>query len=250
MKTITTLWAWGALLVAPLSAGHAAAVTLAPQYTGSFGSGSGAAAAFYQIDSAWHGSTVLWDEASGSYGSGVPIGTLPWGTGLWGRADFDIVVCDLTMPGLPGKELLKRLVAAHPDLPVLILSMYPEEQYALRALRAGAAGYLSKDAAPDLLLTALRKVASGGRFVTPAIAEQLAARVGATGPEYPHESLSDREFQVLRLIASGKPVSVIAEELSLSVKTVSTYRARVLTKLSLRTNADLTRYALDNGLAD
>jgi len=162
--------------------------------------------------------------------------------------EWDVVVMDLSMPEGSGLETLAQIRSVRPGLPVLILSMYPEEQFALRALRAGAAGYLCKDAAPDDLLAAIRKVASGGTFVTPCTAERLAARLSEGGQ--PHEALSDREFQVLRLLASGKTVSEIAHTLALSVKTISTYRTRLLDKMNLKTNAELTRYALENNLVD
>ena len=163
---------------------------------------------------------------------------------------FDVVLLDLTMPGTSGLEVLAHLRAEHPRLPVLVLSMHAEDQYAVRVLRAGAAGYLNKESAPERLVEAIRRVAAGGRYVSPETAERLldAVTIGSQGPE--HEALSDREFQVMRLLAGGLAVGEIAERLSLSVKTVSTYRTRVLEKLHMRTNADLTRYALANGLIE
>lgn len=163
---------------------------------------------------------------------------------------FDVVLLDLTMPGTSGLEVLAHLRAEHPRLPVLVLSMHAEDQYAVRVLRAGAAGYLNKESAPERLVEAIRRVAAGGRYVSPETAERLldAVTIGSQGPE--HEALSDREFQVMRLLAGGLAVGEIADRLSLSVKTVSTYRTRVLEKLHMRTNADLTRYALANGLIE
>ncbi len=163
---------------------------------------------------------------------------------------WDVVIMDLSMPEGSGLETLAQLRAISPGLPVLILSMYPEDQYAIRVLKTGAAGYLSKDAAPDSLVDAIRKVASGGKYVSPAVAERLAAEIGSGIKRLPHEDLSDREFQVLRLIASGKTVSEIADKLSLSVKTISTYRARLLEKMNMKSNAELTRYAILNHLVE
>jgi DNA-binding NarL/FixJ family response regulator len=133
---------------------------------------------------------------------------------------------------------------------VLVLSVHPEDQYALRVLRAGAFGYLTKDSAPDELVNAIRKVVSGGRYVSELMAERLALEIGADTSKLPHETLSDREFQVLRLMATGKPVTAIAEELNLSPKTISTYRARVLAKMNLETTAELIHYAVQHHLVD
>jgi len=160
---------------------------------------------------------------------------------------WDIVVLDISMPGRSGLEVLRELKQTRPRLPVLILTTHPEEQYAVRVLKAGAAGYMTKESAPEHLVEAIRKVTAGGRYITPTLADLLVTQItGAEKP--PHESLSDREFQVLRLIASGKTVGQIAEELSLSSNTVSTYRARVLEKMGMKTNAELTHYAISNGL--
>jgi DNA-binding NarL/FixJ family response regulator len=161
---------------------------------------------------------------------------------------WDVIVLDLAMPGRSGIELLVEIKHRHPKLPVLIMSLHGEEQFAVRALKAGAAGYLSKAAAPENLVSAVTKVARGGRYVTEALAERLAGSVGGAGAEMPHELLSNREFEVLRGIASGKTVSEIAAGMSLSVKTVSTYRARLLEKMQMSTNAELTRYAIENHL--
>ena len=163
---------------------------------------------------------------------------------------WDIVILDITMPGRSGLDLLRDLQQLRPELPVLILSMHPENQYAKRVLRAGAAGYMNKETAPKELAMAVRKVLAGGRYVSAGLAEKLAADLSADDGRLPHERLSDREFEVLRMIASGKTVSQIAEDLCLSVTTVSTHRARILEKMGLANNAGLVRYAMLNGLID
>jgi two-component system invasion response regulator UvrY len=161
---------------------------------------------------------------------------------------LDVLVLDLTMPGRSGIDLLAEIKHRYPKLPVLIMSLHGEEQFAVRALRAGASGYLTKTAAPELLVVAVGKLARGGRYVSEALAERLAADVGHNTGAPPHERLSDREFEVMRGLASGKSVSEIAEVMHLSVKTVSTYRSRLLEKMGMDTNADVTRYAIQNGL--
>ena len=163
---------------------------------------------------------------------------------------WDAAVLDITMPGRSGLELLKQLKQEIADLPVLVLSVHPPEQYAVRILRAGASGYLTKESAPDELLTAVRRIVRGGRYLTPSVGETLVAGLGRPEGELPHQGLSDREFEVLRLLASGNRVSEIAAELNLSVKTVSTYRTRILQKLNLRTTAQIMRYAVTHGLMD
>jgi DNA-binding NarL/FixJ family response regulator len=160
----------------------------------------------------------------------------------------DALVLDITMPGRNGLDVLKEVKRKRPTLPVLVLSMHPEDQFAIRILRAGAAGYITKESAPEELVGALRKVCSGGKYVSPQLAERLAVFIGDETTRPPHEKLSDREFEVLRMLALGKTVTEVAEELLLSVKTVSTYRSRVLEKMKMTSNADLTRYALQNGL--
>ena len=162
----------------------------------------------------------------------------------------DIVLMDITMPGRSGIEALQDIKREFPALPVLMLSIHPEDQYALRALKAGASGYLTKESAPDELMKAITKAVAGGRYVTETLAERLAMDVGGNAGREPHELLSDREYEVLRHIGRGKPVSLIAEEMSLSVKTVSTYRSRILEKLALEHTADLIRYALEHKLVD
>lgn len=164
--------------------------------------------------------------------------------------DYDVAILDIAMPDGGGLEILKQLRSLKPVLQVLILSMYPEKQYAVRALRAGAAGYLTKESAPDELVAAIRCLARGGKYITRALGEMLAAELGSgTRPE-PHTALSDREYQVMRGLAAGQTVSEIASELSLSVKTISTYRARILEKLGLETTAEIIRYALERGLVE
>jgi two-component system, NarL family, invasion response regulator UvrY len=163
---------------------------------------------------------------------------------------WDVVVLDISMPDRSGLDVLKQLRSERPKLPVLVLSMHSEDQYAVRVLKAGASGYLTKDSAPDELVKAIRKVVSGGRYVSSFLAEKLAFEIGTDSSRLPHETLSDREFQVLRLIAAGKSVTEIAAELYLSVKTVSTYRARMLEKMNLTTNAELIHYAMQNHLID
>ncbi len=166
---------------------------------------------------------------------------------LVNKKDFDVVVLDLSMPGKDGLEVLKDLKAIKPSLPVLILSMHPEEQVALRTFKSGAAGYLNKESAPGELVNAIRKIHSGGKYVSPALAEKLVANLDKKEEE-PHESLSDREFQVFRLIASGMDVDEIAEELFVSVKTVRTYRDRILEKLQLKNNVEIAHYAIKHKL--
>ena len=164
------------------------------------------------------------------------------------ESDWDAVVLDIGLPGRGGIEILKDIKRARPHLPVLILSMHPEDQYAIRSVRAGAAGYLTKDAATEKLLEAIRKITAGGRFISDDLAERLAMELSLDVTAPPHESLSDREFEVLRLIASGLSVGDIADRLSLSVKTVSTYRARILEKMRMKNNAELMQYVLTNHL--
>ena len=164
--------------------------------------------------------------------------------------DYDVVVLDITMPGRNGIDVLRQLRTERPSLPILILSMHPEEQYALRALKAGASGYLTKESAPDELVTAIRKVSSGGKYISTSLAEKLAFELGAGREQEPHETLSDREYRVMCMIASGKTVMAIAEELMLSEKTISTYRSRILEKMNMKNNAELTYYAIKNHLVD
>src|SRR5712692_9928052 len=164
------------------------------------------------------------------------------------KQNWDILILDITMPGRSGLEVLKEVKHEHPQLPVLVLSIHPEDQFAIRTLKAGAAGYMTKENAPDELIKAIRKVLSGGKYVSPSLAEKLAAELATDGEKPPHEILSDREYQVMQMIASGKTVRVIAHELSLSVKTISTYRARILEKMKMKNNAELIHYVLSNHL--
>jgi two-component system invasion response regulator UvrY len=166
------------------------------------------------------------------------------------RRPWDLVILDITMPGRSGLDVLRDLKQLRPEMPVLILSVHPENQYAKRVLKSGAAGYMNKETAPKELVTAVRKVLSGGRYVSAALAEKLASDLGPKAARLPHERLSDREFEVMRMIASGKTISQIAEQLHLGVTTVSTHRARILEKMTMTNNAELIRYALHNRLID
>ena len=163
-------------------------------------------------------------------------------------AATDLVLLDVSMPGGLFIETLKELRTRHPTIRVLALSVHPEDEWAVRALRAGASGYLTKDHSPDQLLEAIRRVYRGGKYVSPTLAEQLAKQLDVGGQRPPHELLSDREFEVMRRLGSGLTVSQIAGELALSAKTVSTYRTRILEKMAVATNADLVRYAARYGL--
>ena len=164
--------------------------------------------------------------------------------------DYDAVVLDISMPGKNGMEILKELKRERPGVPVLILSMHPEEQYALRALKAGASGYITKESAPEELIAALEKVLRGSKYVTTALAERLILDIGVGSEESLHEKLSDRELQVLCLLAEGKTINQIGQELCLSAKTISTYRSRIMQKMAMKTNAQLIRYAIKHGLVD
>jgi len=164
------------------------------------------------------------------------------------KQECDLVLLDLAMPGKDGIDTLKELKAIRPELPVLVLSVYPEEQYAVRLLRAGAAGYLTKESAPEDLVAAIRKVSRGGRYVSESLGEQLALLLGAGTDRPPHEALSDREFRVMLLLASGRTAGEVADALCLSVKTISTYRSRALRKMNMRNNAEFSFYAVKHGL--
>lgn len=164
--------------------------------------------------------------------------------------EFDVAVLDMTMPGRSGIELIKQVKEARPKLRVLVLTMHKEEQYAVRALRAGAAGYLTKESAADQLVAAIRRIAAGGAYVSPETAERLALGAGRASDAPPHTLLSDREFQVFQMIAKGTAVGEIAKQLSLSVKTVSTHKTRIMEKMGLANQAELIRYALEHKLLD
>jgi DNA-binding NarL/FixJ family response regulator len=163
---------------------------------------------------------------------------------------WDVVLLDIGMPGRGGIDVLKQLKSERPNLPVLVLSVYPEEQYAVRALRAGASGYLTKESAPEDLIAAIRKVAQGGKYVSASLAEKLASELGTDTERPIHEKLSDREYQVILMIAAGKTVKEIADELSLSVKTISTNRTRALDKMGMKNNAEIARYVAKHELID
>ena len=166
------------------------------------------------------------------------------------REPWSLVLLDISMPGKSGLDVLKQIKDEYPRLPVLMLSMYPEDQYAVRVMKSGASGYLTKESAPELLVTAIRKVANGGKYISPSLAESLACALNSDLDKPLHQTLSNREFEILRLLASGRTVSQIGEQLALSVKTISTYRARILEKLHMESNAELTHYAVKNHLVD
>jgi DNA-binding NarL/FixJ family response regulator len=189
---------------------------------------------------------LLAEEYPGAYFG--EAGTCADALALVAAQSWDVVVSDVTMPGRGGFDLLKEIKAQSPVTPVLLMSMHPEEEFAVRALRAGAAGYISKSSADQQLVEAVKKVLAGGKYVSPAVAERLATVVGNAASMPAHETLSNREFEVLRLLAVGKTVTEIGAELSLSVQTISTYRIRLLEKLNLQTNADLVQYARVHGL--
>lgn len=164
------------------------------------------------------------------------------------KTRYDIILLDITMPGRNGLEILKELRILYPSTPVLVLSVHPEEQYALRVIRSGAAGYLTKETAPENLLEAIRRILGGKKYITPEIAEILAASLDGKGDLAPHLRLSDREFETLRMIAQGKSLTEIAGEMFLNVKTISTYRRRILDKMNMKSTAELVNYAVKNGL--
>ena len=163
---------------------------------------------------------------------------------------WNAVILDISLPGAKGLELLGEVHKERPELPVLILTVHSEDQYAVRAIKAGAAGFLTKESAPEKLIEAVRKVASGGRYVSAELAETLASFLAGETAGAPHQRLSDREFEILKMLASGKTVSQVARELSLSVKTVSTHRTRILKKMGMKTNAELTHYAVRSKLVE
>ena len=166
------------------------------------------------------------------------------------KNDFDVIMLDISMPGRSGLDIIKQLKCDRPDLHILILSMHSEEEYAERALKAGAAGYLVKKTTPDEVVTAIRKVSMGKKYVSSSLAERLACHVGKNFEKLPHETLSDREYEVMCMIASGKRIKEIAEELSLSRKTITTHRTHILEKMRLKNNSQLTHYAIQNQLVN
>ena len=179
---------------------------------------------------------------------GGEAGTADEALTLLRRESWSVVVLDINLPGASGMDLLTQIRKERPSLPVLVLTVYSEEEYAVRAIKAGAAGFLTKESAPDKLIEAVRKVAAGGRYISAELAEALASMLAGEGRGMPHERLSDREFEVLKMLASGKTVSQVAQDLALSVKTVSTHRMRILKKMNMKTNAELTHYAVRNAL--
>jgi DNA-binding NarL/FixJ family response regulator len=164
--------------------------------------------------------------------------------------DFDAVILDISMPGGDGLNILKQIRREKRKMPILVLSVHPEDQYAIRALRAGAAGYLTKESAPDELITAIRRISGGRKYVSSLLAEKLASLMAVDSEKKPHEALSDREYQVLCMIASGKRMKDIASELCLSIKTIGTYRSRILEKMRMKNNAELTHYAIKHALTE
>ena len=166
------------------------------------------------------------------------------------KNDLDLVILDIAMPGRGGLDILKEIKTQKPRLPVLMLSMYPEEQYAIRVLKSGASGYLTKESAPSELVMAIRQISQGKKYISPSLAEKLAIDLELSPDKLPHEILSDREYQVMCMIASGKTLKEIADGLSLSIKTISTYRSRILEKMNMKTNAELTHYAIKSNLVD
>lgn len=166
------------------------------------------------------------------------------------QGSWDALILDISLPGISGLDVLKRIRTERKKLPILILSMHPEEQYGVRVLRAGACGYLTKACAPEKLVEALEQILAGGRYVSPTLAEKLVLELDNKVVDEPHHILTDREYQVLRMIASGQTVSSIAGELSLSAKTISTHRSRILAKMHMKNSAELTHYAVSKGLVD
>ena len=183
---------------------------------------------------------AVFDDAGGGAEALAKVRAGPW----------DVVILDVSLPDKSGLDVLKELQQIRPRLPVLVLSMHPEEQFAVRALRAGAAGYVTKKTAAADIVSAVRRVLAGGRYVSPSLAERLAAEIRVGNEKAPHETLSDREYQVFRLLAMGNTVKQIGETLSVSPQTVSTHRSRILEKMGLATNAELTQYALQNRLLE
>jgi DNA-binding NarL/FixJ family response regulator len=168
---------------------------------------------------------------------------------VW-KSEYDMVLLDIKMPGKSGLDVLKEIKQHRPKLPVMILSMHPEEQFAIRAMRAGASGYLTKECAGDEMVLAIRKALKGEKYISGSLAQILAGELDSDPEKPPHEILSDREYQVMLMIASGKPVGMIAKELCLSVKTISSYRTNILLKTRMKNNAEITHYAIQNKLVD
>lgn len=169
---------------------------------------------------------------------------------LLNKVDVNLIIMDFSMPGLSGFDIVKEIKKQKPKIPILVLSMHPEERYAIRIIRAGASGYLTKESAPENLITAVKKVSHGGKYITPTLAEQLAIQLESSGFKPPHEMLSDREYQVFLLIAEGLTITEISERLFLSVNTVSTYRTRIFEKLKVHSNSELITYARNHNLTN
>lgn len=167
---------------------------------------------------------------------------------IYANNNIDLLILDISMPGLSGLDVIKELRSNKSRISILILSMYPEEQYALRAIKAGASGYITKASAPEELIEAIRKISKGGTYISSSIAERLLFSLKGDSEKLPHEALSNREYQILKMMASGKTVSQIADELFLSVKTISTYRTRILEKMNMKSNAELIHYAIKHKL--
>jgi two-component system, NarL family, invasion response regulator UvrY len=161
---------------------------------------------------------------------------------------LDVVLLDISLPGRNGPELLSEIKKRKPEIGVLVLSMHPEDQYAVRMMKAGALGYLTKESAPEELISAIRKISTGGRYISSKLAEEMAVALDTNSPKLPHQTLSNREFQVMRMLASGKSLKEIADEMNISEKTVTTYRARILEKMNLHNNVELTLYAIEHRL--
>ena len=164
------------------------------------------------------------------------------------KKTWDVVILDITLPDRSGLEVLEELKLTHPSLPVLVLSMHPEDQYGIRVLKSGASGYMTKESAPDEIVMAIKKILRGGKYISPALAERLASNLGVDREKPLHEALSDREYEVMVMICAGKILKEIAQKLDLSIKTVSTYRSRILKKMKMENNAELIRYAIKNQL--
>lgn len=194
-----------------------------------------------------HGLRAVLEEELGDVAV-QEAGTAREGLECLRRDDYDALILDIGLPDRNGLDLLKSIHSEWPDLPVLILSMFDESQYGVRMIKAGAAGYVTKASAPEKFVTAVKKVLAGGRYISPNLAERLADNLSGHYDEEPYDVLSDREYQIFLMIASGKTVSEIANELCLSVKTVSTHRAHVMQKTNMKTNAELTHYAFFKGL--
>ncbi len=169
---------------------------------------------------------------------------------LMRKNDYDIAILDITMPKKTGVEVIEEMKYLKKKIPVLVLSVHPEDQFAMRVLKTGAKGYMTKESAPEHIVEAIKKIVNGGKYISPALAEKILSDINSDREEAPHETLSNREFQIIIMIASGKTLKEIAEELNLNIKTISTYRQRILEKMNMTSNAELTRYVLDNKLMD